>query len=170
LFFLSSARARVPAPYAGRKDSPQERGVQFCGIEVTAMNIRSRRRLLETTLPLIAAVLLLASLAGAETYRQGTVLKIEPHVTQSTVHKATDAAPPPTAATYEITVQLGDTVYVGRYQRASDYLPSNWVVGQPVEMRVGKHRHRIYLKDVSGKEVALVILTRHPVENAPPQK
>ena len=133
------------------------------------MNIRSRRRLLET-LPLVAAVILVGSLAGAETYLQGTVLKIEPHVTQSTVHKATDAAPPPTAATYEITIQLGDMVYVGRYQRASDYLPSNWVVGQPVQMRVGKHKHRIYLKDVSGKEVALVILTRHPVENTPPQK
>lgn len=121
---------------------------------------------------LVVAVLALTTFCEAQTvtYQQGTILDIQPHVTQSTVHKATDAAPPPTAATYEVTVQVGDMVYVGKYQHASDYLPSNWVVGKPVEMRVGKHKHRIYLKDVSGKEVALVIMTRHRTESAPANK
>jgi hypothetical protein len=29
-----------------------------------------------------------------------------------------------------------------------------------VDARVGPHKHRIYLKDVSGKEIALPIVTR----------
>ena len=121
---------------------------------------------------LVLPMLALTILCGAQTvtYQQATILDIQPPITQSTVHKATDAAPPPTAATYEITVQVGNMVYVGRYQRASDYLPSNWVVGKPVEMRVGKHKHRIYLKDVSGKEVALVIITRHVAQGVPAGK
>lgn len=76
----------------------------------------------------------------------------------------------PTEAAYDIRVQIGDMVYVGRYQRASDYVPSNWVVGQPVEARVGKHKHRVYLKDVAGKEVALPIVTRKPAKGAATDK
>ena len=118
------------------------------------------------------AMLMLATLCVAQTvtYRQGTMLDIQPRNAASAVHKATDAPPPPGGVTYEITVQLGDMVYVGRYQHQSDYLPSNWVVGQPVEMRVGKHKHRIYLKNVSGKEVALVIITRHAAQGVPAGK
>jgi hypothetical protein len=58
-------------------------------------------------------------------------------------------------------------VYVGRYQNATDYVPSNWVAGQPVEMRVGTHKHRIYLKNMSGKEVALLIESKEPAKSAP---
>jgi hypothetical protein len=68
-------------------------------------------------------------------------------------------------STYDLTVQIADMVYVGRYQHASEYLPSNWVAGQSVDARVGKHKHRIYLKDVQGKEVALVIV----IGTQPPQ-
>lgn len=55
-------------------------------------------------------------------------------------------------STYDRTAQIGDVVYVGRYQHASEYPPSNWVVGQSVDARVGKHKHRIYFNDVQGKE------------------
>jgi hypothetical protein len=111
---------------------------------------------------LVATIVLVASLSAATTYQRGKILDIQAKGSPSAVHKATDAPPPPTAATYDIKVQIGDMVYVGRYQHASDYVPSNWVVGQAVDARVGKHKHRIYLRNVSGTEVALPIVTRQP--------
>jgi hypothetical protein len=113
-------------------------------------------------LGLIATSLLFASLAAAETptYQQATILDIQKNDAQGVVHKQTDAAPPTDQARYDVKLQIGDTVYVCRYKRASDYVPSNWQAGKTVEARVGKHKHRIYLKDVSGTEVALPIVTR----------
>jgi len=102
------------------------------------------------------------STAQAETYQSATILSIQPEHPQSVVHKATDASPPPNQITYDVTVRLQDMVYVGRYVSASDYIPSNWEAGKPVEMRVGHHKHRIYLKDVAGKDVALRIIAHHP--------
>jgi hypothetical protein len=116
-------------------------------------------------LGLIAITLLFAGLSAAQTYQQGTVLDIQAKGARSAVHKATDAPPPADVAAYDVTVRIGDRVYVGRYEHASNYVPGNWQVGKPVEVRVGKHKHRIYLKNVAGKEVALAIVTRHPAQS-----
>jgi len=118
-------------------------------------------------LRLILFLLTVFAVTQAETYQSATILKIEPENPQSIVHKATDASPPPNQITYDVTVQVQNMVYTGRYVSASDYIPSNWEVGKPVEMRVGHHKHRIYLKDVAGKEVALRIIARRPAEGAP---
>jgi len=115
-----------------------------------------------------ATTVLLVTLSAAQTptYQQGTILEIQSRDGQGVVHKATDAPPPSGQASYDIKVQIGDMIYVGRYKHASDYVPGNWEVGKPVEARVGPHKHRIYLKDVSGKEVALPIVTRQPAKGA----
>ena len=116
------------------------------------------------TLSTLIALTLIGSLVAAQnvTYEKGAILDIQPKPGSSPVHKATDAPPPSMLSTYDLTVQIANMVYVGRYQHASEYLPSNWVAGQSVDARVGKHKHRIYLKNVQGKEVPLVIVTRHP--------
>jgi len=114
----------------------------------------------------IAAILLCVSFSGAQASapqtasQKGTILGVDLHGATSAVHKATDAQPPQGESAYDITVQIGDMVYVGRYQHASDFVPGNWEVGKTVDARVGPHKHRIYLKDVSGKEIALPIVTR----------
>ncbi len=120
----------------------------------------------------IAATLLFVGVLTAQStpYQQGTILDIQRRDAQGVVHKATDAAPPPTQGRYDVTVQVGEMVYVGRYKHATDYVPNNWEVGKLVEVRVGAHKHRIYLKDVSGKEVALPIVTRRPAASAPAAK
>lgn len=114
-------------------------------------------------------VLLFANLCAAQTmtYQQGTILDIQQKHAESNVRKTTDAPPPPGGVTYDVTVQLGDTVYVARYQHNTDYVPSNWEAGKPVEMRVGPHKHRIYMKNVTGKEYALLIQSKKPAASAP---
>jgi len=120
----------------------------------------------------LGSIVLLVSLSAAQTttYQPAKILDIQAKGSPGAVHKATDAPAPPTAAAYDIKVQIGDIVYVGRYQHASDYVPSNWIVGQSVDARVGKHKHRIYLKNVSGTEVALPIVTRQPARSRPADK
>ena len=118
-------------------------------------------------LSLIASTLLLASFAAAETptYQPATILDVKKNDAQGVVNKQTDAGPPTDQARYDVKVQIGDAIYVCRYKRAIDYVPSNWAVGKMVEGRVGSHKHRVYLKDVSGKEVALPIVTRQPAKS-----
>ena len=116
----------------------------------------------------VAAVslLALASLAHGEApkYENAEILAIQPRTGSSGVHKQTDAPPPSSEADYDVTVKIGDKDYVGRYRHASDYVPSNWEVGKTVPGRVGRHRHRIYLKDMAGKEVAMPIVSRQPAK------
>ena len=128
---------------------------------------RGRRENSMRFIGLIASTLLLVSFAAAETptYQQATILDIQQNDAQGVVHKPTDAAPPTEQARYDVKVQIGDMIYVCRYKNATDYVPSNWVAGKTVEGRVGPHKHRVYLKDVSGKEVALPIVTRQPAKN-----
>jgi hypothetical protein len=122
-------------------------------------------------LAVIATPLLFVSLAAAQTqpatvtYEPAKILDIQARDVEGNVHKATDAAPPIEQARYDVKVQIGDMIYVTRYKRASDYIPSNWEVGKTVEGRVGPHKRRVYLKDVSGKEVALPIVTRQPAKS-----
>ena len=124
----------------------------------------------------IAAVLLCAGFSAAQAASsqagspKAEILAIEPHGGAGPVHKATDAPPPQGESSYDVTVQIGDMVYVGRYQHASDFVPGNWQAGKPVEARVGPHKHRIYLKDVSGKEIALPIMTRRPAKDTAAEK
>ena len=128
---------------------------------------RGRRENTMRFLSLIASTLLLVSFAAAETptYQQATILDIQRNDAQGNVHKQTDAAPPAEQARYDVKVQIGDMIYVCRYKRATDYVPSNWEAGKTVEGRVGTHQHRVYLKDVSGKEVALPIVNRQPAKS-----
>ena len=131
------------------------------------------RRLMATIIMGIAVLAGAALLSRAQVpaIPAATILGIQAKNKSSAVHKATDAPPPATTeGDYEITVQIGDMVYVGHYQHASDFVPSNWQVGKRVEARVGPHKHRIYLKDLEGKEVALPIVTRRPAKDAAPVK
>ncbi len=140
--------------------------------ETFIMSKQSAGNALRFVYGLIATIVLIAAFSAAQTApnQRGTILGIQPTGTQSAVHKATDAPPPDNEAAYDVTVQIGDMVYVARYKHASDYVPSNWVVGQPVDARVGKHKHRVYLKDMAGKEVALPIVTRKPANGAAADK
>jgi hypothetical protein len=68
---------------------------------------------------------------------------------------------------YEISVQLGDTVYVGRYspRHSGDTLPDEWTEEGSVPARVDSHY--LYLKKPSGVEVQLVITKRNAVKAEP---
>jgi hypothetical protein len=64
-----------------------------------------------------ALLVLAGSFAAAQavTYEKASILEISPKPASSAVHTATDAPRFPMQSTYDLTVQIGDMVYVGRY-------------------------------------------------------
>ena len=68
----------------------------------------------------------------------------------------TDATLKPETATYKISVQVNDTVYVVRYQAQGDQ-DLSWIQGKDVQVKVaGK---KMYVKRVSGKDAKGSILS-----------
>jgi hypothetical protein len=67
---------------------------------------------------------------------------------------------------YDVSLQIGDTLYVGRYETWTGYLPTTWAKNRLVPARPNKHF--IYLKSPSGEEVRLSVLSRN-LTNAGPK-
>ena len=66
---------------------------------------------------------------------------------------------------YEVSVQLKDTIYLGRYtpRHADETLPEEWVAGAPVDARIaGRH---LFLQCPSGAEINFVMV-KHTVVKA----
>jgi hypothetical protein len=115
---------------------------------------------------LVLWILVLVAAASAQpkpkTYQTGTILSVQRREADGVSYrKATDAPLRNTVFVYDVAVQVDDTVLVGRYQSAIDYLSSAWSEGKSVEVDIGKHR--MYLKDPSGQTLELNIVSQRRV-------
>ncbi len=94
--------------------------------------------------------------------RQEPILSVQKHEANGVSYrKATDAPTRSIVFTYDVSVQVTDTVLVGRYQSAIDYLPNTWIEGSSVE--ISSDKHRMYLKGPSAEDFELSILSRRPL-------
>jgi hypothetical protein len=96
-----------------------------------------------------------------KTYQTGTILSVQKEEANGVSYGKTDAPLRSTAFAYDVSVQVGDTVLVGRYQSALDYLPSTWTEGNSVEASLDKHR--MYLKGSSAEDFELRVVSRRPL-------
>jgi len=108
-------------------------------------------------LTLLAAV----SFAAGHEYQSGKVVKVEKQESD-TPSGGTDAPLMTEVATYRISIQIGDKVYVCRHQTyPGDDL--SWTNGRDFQARVsGK---TMYVKKVTGKETKASILSTSPATN-----
>jgi len=93
-------------------------------------------------------------------YHSGTILSIQKSEATGTSY-STDSPSSPPVFTYDLSVRVGDTVLVGRYQSATDYVPGTWAAGSFAQVRTDKHR--MYLKGPSSEEFVLSVLARNHV-------
>jgi hypothetical protein len=93
--------------------------------------------------------------AAAHQYQAGKIVKVEKQESHS--HSGgTDAAMVAEIASYHVSIQLGDKVYVCNYDTHSEH-DISWVEGKDVEARVsGKV---VYVKKANGKEANGAILS-----------
>jgi hypothetical protein len=115
---------------------------------------------------LLTSLLIFVPSASAQpktkTYQTGTILSVQRQEANGpSYRKDTDGPLQRNAFTYDVSVQMADTVLVGRYQSSIDYLPSTWTEGTSVEVRID--RHRMYLKGPSAEDFELSIVSRRPV-------
>ena len=94
----------------------------------------------------------------AKIYQTGTILSVQKQEANGVSYGTNDAPLRNAVFTYDVSVKVGDTVVVGRYQSAVDYLPDNWAEGNSVEVRIDKHR--MYLKGPSVEDSELRIVSR----------
>jgi len=100
-----------------------------------------------------------AAVAAAQEYQTGKVVKVEKQESRA-VSGGTDAPSKAEVATYHISIQLGDKVYVCQYKTDRDNELS-WVEGKDVQARV--HGKAMYVKKANGKEAKGPILSTSPV-------
>lgn len=113
----------------------------------------------------IGSVLVLVVVAFAQPQskhlQQGRIVSVkQPETNGVPYRKPTDAPMRSSVFTHEISVQVDNTVLVGRYESATDYLPGNWVAGNVVE--VSSDKHRMHLRGPSFENYELSIVGRHP--------
>lgn len=75
--------------------------------------------------------------------------------------KRTDAPPPTTDYTYDVSIRLNCSVYVGRYESAFDYLPSAFAPEQSIEVSLEKHL--MFVRGLGTDEMKLGVVRRYPV-------
>lgn len=99
--------------------------------------------------------------AGTNNYQHGKIVAVEKRVPAST-YFGDDPSDAPLGAnrvSYDVSVQIRCTVYVGRYRSEMNYLPAEFVVDHPVEVRLQKNV--IYVGVPGSNDVKMGITHRH---------
>ena len=105
--------------------------------------------------------------AAGKQFTTGTIVDVQEKTTTRVLYYQVDTPITRDDPYYELSVQINDTVYFGRYtpMHSGDALPEDWHVGSAVQARIdGRH---LVLKRPSGTEMSFTF-TKHPVLRAAP--
>jgi hypothetical protein len=122
-------------------------------------------RLLKATGVILAAMVLLA--ATKRQYVDGTIVDVQEKTKTRILYYQVDTPITQDDPYYEVSVQIKDTVYFGRYtpMHSSDTLPEDWTAGSHVQARIdGQH---LVLKRPSGIEMNFTFTKRPAAAREP---
>lgn len=112
----------------------------------------------------IVVILLVTTLALAaeNRFQPATVLSIEKKTTMRVLYYVVNTPITRDDPYYDISVQLRDVVYAGRYtpRHKDDELPDDWKTGATVQARI--QGHHLFLKFDAGPEVEFVMTKKKP--------
>ena len=96
------------------------------------------RSLISTVVVLVVLFSVLSS-AQTESWQSGKVVAVEKHGPKlPCCYSATDAPLQGKVTINDISLQIADSVYVGRYESYIDYVPTNWTKDRLVLARLTK--------------------------------
>jgi len=100
-------------------------------------------------------------------YQTATVVTVDKHHSESSYvgGSPSDATLQADDYSYDIGIRLNCNIYVGRYQSATDYLPSIFSPNHEVDVRLQKHVIYVSLPD-SDREVKMGIVAHRRVKEA----
>ena len=92
-------------------------------------------------------------------YQTATVVSVDKHVSESNYVGGSPSDAPLQAEdySYDIGIRLNCDVYIGRYESATDYLPSAFATQHAVDVRLQKHIMYVSLPDTD-REVKMGIV------------
>lgn len=123
----------------------------------------SRSDVLKTASIILVA---LSTLYAAEkVHTTGKILKVEQKVNTRVLYYMVNTPVTKDEPYYEVTVQLKDTIYLGRYtpRHADDTLPEEWQTSSSVQARV--EGRNLFLQRPSGSDMEFVIVKRSAVKS-----
>jgi hypothetical protein len=115
---------------------------------------------------------LLATLAvpiisfAADAYQHATIVAVEKRAPATTYFHDSPSEAPLAAnrVSYDISVQMQCTIYVGRYRSEMNYLPAEFVVNHPVDIRLLKNV--MYVSVPGSNDLKMgIVRRRHLVTN-----
>jgi hypothetical protein len=117
----------------------------------------------------ICSILVMVSFlaAAGKQFTTGTIVDVREKTTTRVLYYQVDTPITRDDPYYELSVQIKDTVYFGRYtpMHSGDALPEDWHAGSAVQARIdGRH---LVLKRPSGTEMSFTF-TKHPVVRPAP--
>jgi hypothetical protein len=123
-------------------------------------------RLLKTTCLILAMGLFLGAAAKRQ-YVNGTIVDVQEKKTTRVLYYQVDTPITQDDPYYEISVQIKDEVYFGRYtpMHSSDTLPEDWTVGSVVQARIDGHH--LVLKRPGGTEMSFAFTKPPMVKTVP---
>ncbi|MGA7379412.1 MAG: hypothetical protein WBX03_01060 [Terriglobales bacterium] len=121
---------------------------------------------MKATCVMLATVLFLGA-AAKKQYADGTIVDVQEKTTTRVLYYQVDTPITQNDPYYEISVQIKNTVYFGRYtpMHSSDTLPEDWTVGSTVQARIDGHH--LVLKRPGGTEMSFAF-TKRPVVKPEP--
>lgn len=97
-------------------------------------------------------------------YQAATVVTVDKHAAESSyVGSPSDAPLQADDYSYDIGIRLNCNIYVGRYQSATDYLPSVFAPNHEVDVRLQKHVMYVSMPD-SDREIKMGIVGHRRVK------
>jgi hypothetical protein len=97
-------------------------------------------------------------------YQTATVVSVDKHVAESNyVGSPTDAPVQAEDYSYDIGIRLNCNIYIGRYESATDYLPSVFPPKHAVDVRLQKHVMYVSLPE-SDREVKMGVVGQSRVK------
>jgi len=116
-------------------------------------------------LALVTLVFLGAS--ARRQYVDGAIVDVQKKTTTRVLYYQVDTPITQDDPYYEISVQIKDTVYFGRYtpMHSSDTLPEDWTAGSAVQARIDGHH--LVLKRPGGTEMSFAFTKRPVVKPVP---
>src|SRR5690348_5828000 len=100
---------------------------------------------------------------AADGYQRATIVAVEKHM-QTTTYFHDSPSEAPLAAnrvSYDISVQIQCTVYVGRYRSEMNYLPTEFVANHPVDVKLQKNV--MYVSVPGSNDVKMGIIRRRRI-------
>lgn len=114
---------------------------------------------------LLVAVTLQGASGAEKLYQAGKIIDVQQKTNTRILYYVVNTPVTKDEPYYEVSVQLKDTIYLGRYtpRHSDETLPEEWQPGAPVEARVDGHH--LFLRRPSGADMEFAIAKRTAVKS-----